>query len=247
MTSASLVVPSIPWMDSSMCKVNKLTIADRLLIISTYTKTVLMLATIQIFITLYAVIISSIIIHYRQFEKDYVIQLTVAVISVLIAFLIALLIAVVKKISEKYPLNVVFVIFYSIFMSTALGFLNTELCILLTLTAFGISMTIFTFALLIGAAIKTRLVDHSEVILISLGVISIALLIVLIALNVLGFQITILVSHLTVGKSRYLLCYPNYALASIFLYTVFFANLSVSTGLLDSDYNASSISCFELT
>ncbi|CAH8538002.1 unnamed protein product [Schistosoma turkestanicum] len=226
MTSASLVVPSIPWMDSSMCKVNKLTIADRLLIISTYTKTVLMLATIQIFITLYAVIISSII---------------------LIAFLIALLIAVVKKISEKYPLNVVFVIFYSIFMSTALGFLNTELCILLTLTAFGISMTIFTFALLIGAAIKTRLVDHSEVILISLGVISIALLIVLIALNVLGFQITILVSHLTVGKSRYLLCYPNYALASIFLYTVFFANLSVSTGLLDSDYNASSISCFELT
>ncbi|CAH8299400.1 unnamed protein product, partial [Schistosoma turkestanicum] len=34
--------------------------------------------------------------------------------------------------------------------------------------------------------------------------------------------ITIFLSHLTVGKSRHLLFYPIYTLASIFLYTTFY-------------------------
>ncbi|CAH8537970.1 unnamed protein product [Schistosoma turkestanicum] len=183
MTVTSHVVPSVPWMDSSMCKVNRLTIADRLLIVSTYTKTVLILATIQILITLCVLMISSIIIHYKLIKKNDVIQLVVAVISVLIAFLIALLIAVVKNISEKYPLNVVFVILYSILMSIAFAFSNAGFSTPITLGVFGVSLVLFTSALLIGAAIKTRLVDHSTAILISLGVISIVILAVSIALD----------------------------------------------------------------
>ncbi|CAH8538017.1 unnamed protein product [Schistosoma turkestanicum] len=257
MTSASRVVPSIPWMDSSKWKVNKLTKADCLLIVSDYTKTVLLLAAIQISISFCVVIISSVIIRKTIDPISPKKQLIVTVISVLIALLIALVIAVLKMIRESYPLNFVFAIFYSIFLSTALEVLNTEFSILLTLAAFAISLITFTCALLIGAAITTSLADHARAMLILFGVISFVFLGVWIARNVLQlkaavmyvdivaeillFFITIFVSHLTVGKSRYLFFYPNYALASIFLYTVFFANLSINIDIFDSICNASSI------
>ena len=44
-------------------------------------------------------------------------------------------------------------------------------------------------------------------------------------------QITIFISHFTVGKSRYLILYPDYSLAAIILYTIFSSSLSVNTGI----------------
>ncbi|CAH8538100.1 unnamed protein product [Schistosoma turkestanicum] len=265
MTSMSRVVPSIPLMESSKCKVNKLKEADRLMIVSEYTKTVLMLAIIQIFITFCVVIIASKIILRIQFKTklDFTVQLIVAGLYVLVAFLMVLLIGVAKNISESYPLNVVFVIFYSIFMSTALGFSITKPCIPLTFGVFVISLIIFISALLIGAAIKAQLVDYSAAILISFSFLSLVILTVFTVFNVwkhkdvgigvdigaeiLLFFITIFVSHLTVGKSRYFIFHPNFALASIFLYTTFFATLSVNIDVSKHFLNKTSTLCTEST
>ncbi|CAH8289421.1 unnamed protein product [Schistosoma rodhaini] len=173
------------------------------------------------------------------------------VISILfcsfIALVIALLIVLVKKISEKYPLNVVFVIIYSIFMAIAMAVWNLQLDVLFKLAIFGISLVLFTSALLIGAAIKANLIDHLMVILISFLVLSIVIVAIAIALivwsckyatigvyvgvQILFFIITIFISHFTVGKSRYLFLYPNYSLAAILLYTIFFSTLSVNTDI----------------
>ncbi|CAH8538115.1 unnamed protein product [Schistosoma turkestanicum] len=182
MTSNSLVVPSMPKMNSSKGRVNKLMKVDRLFVLSTYTKTILTFVAIQIFITYCVLIMASEMINILSKNGFFRVQLTVAVLSVLIAFLIALLIALVKKISESYPLNVVLVVFY------------VELYVD------------------IGA-------------------------------EILFFFITIFISHLTVGKSRYFLFYPNYAFASIFLYTVFFAYLPVNIDMFGYIANASSINC----
>ncbi|CAI2731918.1 unnamed protein product, partial [Schistosoma spindalis] len=100
----------------------------------------------------------------------------------LIAFVIALLIALVKKINEKYPLNVALVIIYSVCMALALGVWNTQLNALERLIVFGISLVLFTCALLIGAAIKTNLFDHLMSILISFSVISLVIVIVAVVL-----------------------------------------------------------------
>ncbi|CAH8291314.1 unnamed protein product, partial [Schistosoma turkestanicum] len=77
----------------------------------------------------------------------------------------------------------------SIFMSTALGVSSTKLCILLTFGVFGISLTIFTCALLIGAAIKTSLLDRSTAILISVALILIVIVAVAISLSVLEYNV----------------------------------------------------------
>ncbi|CAH8644038.1 unnamed protein product [Schistosoma rodhaini] len=165
----------------------------------------------------------------------------------LIALVIALLIVLVKKISEKYPLNVVFVIIYSISMAMAMAIWNLQLDVLYKLAIFGISLVLFTSALLIGAAIKGNLVDHSMIIIISLLSTSIVILVVgavlsvfhnkkstlgvYIGVQILFFIITIFISHFTVGKSRYIFLYPNYSLAAILLYTIFFSTLSVNTDI----------------
>uniref|UniRef100_A0A5K4F7B2 Protein lifeguard 4 n=1 Tax=Schistosoma mansoni TaxID=6183 RepID=A0A5K4F7B2_SCHMA len=227
-------------------RVNVMKHVDRLRVVSTYTETVLILVVIQILITLFIIMLSSIIgNHFRDNSQP--IPSIVAGLFILIAFAIALLIILVKKISEKYPLNVVFVIIYSISMAIATAIWNIELCILYKLAIFGISLVLFTSALLIGAAIKANLLNHLLIIIITLLAISIVILIVgfvlsvwlfkyatigvYVGVQILFFIITIFISHFTVGKSRYLILYPNYSLAAIILYTIFFSTLSVNTDI----------------
>ncbi|CAH8606719.1 unnamed protein product [Schistosoma bovis] len=166
----------------------------------------------------------------------------------LIASVIALLIALVKKINEKYPLNVALVIIYSICMATALGVWNAQLDAIVKLAVFVISLVLFTCGLLIGAAIKADLADHLMSILISFSVISVLIVIVAVVLSFWKhYKVTIFLSYLTVGKSRYLLLYPNYALASILLYTIFFSTLSINTDIINVNKTESSIFQFQLT
>ncbi|CAH8290099.1 unnamed protein product [Schistosoma rodhaini] len=226
--------------------VNVMKPVDRLRVVSTYTKTVLILVAIQISITFVIIMLSSIPgNHFR--DNSQLIPSIVAGLFLLIALVIAVLIVLVKKISEKYPLNVMFVIIYSIFMAIAMAVWSIELCILYKLAIFGISLVLFTSALLIGAAIKADSVDHLINILISLLVISVVIAVVGFVLSVLQYKfstigvyigvqilffiITILISHFTVGKSRYLILYPNYSQAAIILYTIFSSSLSVNTGI----------------
>ncbi|CAH8644260.1 unnamed protein product [Schistosoma rodhaini] len=159
----------------------------------------------------------------------------------------ALLIVLVKKIREKYPLNFLFVIIYSIFMAIAMTVWNLPLDLLFKLAIFGISLVLFTSALLIGAAIKADSVNHLINILISLLVIFIMITAiaivrivwsckystigVYIGVQFLFFIITTFISHFTVGKSKYLFLYPNCTLAAILLYTIFSSSLSVNTDI----------------
>ncbi|CAH8613552.1 unnamed protein product [Schistosoma haematobium] len=149
-------------------------------------------------------------------------------------------------------------------MATALGVWNAQLDAIVKLAVFGISLVLFTCGLLIGAAIKADLADHLMSILISFSVISVLIVIVAVVLSFwkhykyytigvyIGAQIillivTIFLSYLTVGKSRYLLLYPNYALASILLYTIFFSTLSINTDIINVNKTNSSIFQFQLT
>ncbi|CAH8604003.1 unnamed protein product [Schistosoma margrebowiei] len=133
-------------------------------------------------------------------------------------------------------------------MATALGVLTTQLNPQVKLAIFGISLMIFACGLLFGAAIKTDLFDHPMSILIFLLVISIVIVIVAVVLSVFNqckhaaigvyigaqislFIITVFISYVTVGKSRYLLFYPNYSLAAILLYIMFFSTLLINTNI----------------
>ncbi|CAH8619443.1 unnamed protein product [Schistosoma rodhaini] len=226
--------------------VNVMKHVDRLRVVSTYTKTVdctLSLKVIHNYRCLY--LFNGI----NFLGNQELIPFIIAVVFVLIAFVIAVLVVLVKKISEKYPLNVMFVIIYSISMAIAMAVWSIELCILYKLAIFGISLVLFTFALLIGAAIKANLIDHLLIIIITLLAISIVILVVGFVLSVLHYKyattgvyigvqilffiITIFISHFTVGKSRYLILYPNYSLAAILLYTIFFSTLSINTEILN--------------
>ncbi|CAH8644173.1 unnamed protein product [Schistosoma rodhaini] len=138
-------------------------------------------------------------------------------------------------------------IFQSVFMAIAMAAWSKELCILYKLANFGISLVLFTYALLIGAAIKADSVDQIINILIFFLVISVVIAVVgsvlcvlkykkstidfYIGAQILFFIITILISHFTVGKSSYLILYPNYSQAAIILYTTFSSSLSVNTGI----------------
>ncbi|VDP45974.1 unnamed protein product [Schistosoma margrebowiei] len=231
----------------------------------------------------------------------------------------------------------------SIGVATAFGVWNVELDPLQRLIVFGISLVLFTSALMIGAAIKTDLADHIISITIFLMAISVVIVTVAVVLNrpiiqasieritasicadmfhppqgnikrgelnlpnryeinaieltylpevhsdfityshvqvlfnvnvmlncsneftessscfqsyttgvLIGAQIsmfivTIFISYLTVGKSRYLLLYPNYSLTSIFLYAVFFSTLSFNTDIINVNKNGSSIFQFQMT
>uniref|UniRef100_A0A095ATI5 Uncharacterized protein n=1 Tax=Schistosoma haematobium TaxID=6185 RepID=A0A095ATI5_SCHHA len=149
-------------------------------------------------------------------------------------------------------------------MATAFGVWNAQLEAIVKFVVFVISLVLFTCGLLIGAAIKTDLADQLMSILISFSVISVVIVIVAVVLSfwkdykyytigvyigaqILLFIFTIFLSYLTVGKSRYLLLYPNYALASILLYTIFFSTLSINTDIINVNKTESSIFQFQLT
>ncbi|CAH8587486.1 unnamed protein product [Schistosoma intercalatum] len=236
---------------------------NRITVVSTYTKTVLILVTVQISVSFVIIMLSSLLKMIVQ-ESGQWIAFTIAGLIILIASVIALLIAFVKKINENYPLNVALVIIYSICMATSFGVWNAQLDAIVKLAVFVISLALFTCGLLIGAAIKTDLADHITSIALSLMVISVVTLIVAVVLSIwynlkyytigvligtqiLMFIVTIFLSYSTVGKSRYLFFYPNYALASIFLYTVFFLTSSINTDIINANKTNSSIFQFQIT
>ncbi|CAH8288029.1 unnamed protein product [Schistosoma mattheei] len=134
-------------------------------------------------------------------------------------------------------------------MALALGIWYMQLYVLLKIAAFGISLVLFICAVLIGAAIKTNLADQIKSILISITSIFITFILAAIALVFSGikvialafyiaavtfsFIITIFVSYITIGKLRCLIFYPNYSLASILLYTVFFNTLAIMIDVIN--------------
>ncbi|KAH9581784.1 hypothetical protein MS3_00011074 [Schistosoma haematobium] len=215
-------------MDTSTNEMINILKYDHLLIISTYTRTVLILVAVLIGVMLLVIVISW---------------------QLVIASAIALLIAFVKKIYEKYPLNVGLAIIYSICVATAIGLWNLDVAITIQLVACVLDLTIFTSALLIGALIETSLMDSFKVLLIILSVISAiiisAMVIVylfqqnvkvviflFICTEILLFIMTIFYSHFTVGKSRYRLFYPNYTLAALLLYIMFSTALPITDDLV---------------
>ncbi|CAH8587454.1 unnamed protein product [Schistosoma intercalatum] len=220
---------------------------NRLLVVSTYNKLVLILVAIQISVTLFVLMILSIL----RIKFPYGERLKSSIISglfFLIALVVFFLIAFVKKIDDNYLLNLSLVIVYSICMATALGVLTTQLNPQVKLAVFGISLVLFACALLFGAAIKTDLFDHPMSILIFLLVISVVIVIVAVVLSVFNqckyytigiyigaqiilFIITVFISYVTVGKSRNLLFYPNYSLAAILLYVMFFSTLLINANI----------------
>ncbi|CAH8603598.1 unnamed protein product [Schistosoma curassoni] len=104
-------------MDTSTNELINILKYDHLLIISTYTRTVLILVTVLIGVML--LVISC---------------------QLVIASVMALMIAFVKKIYEKYPLNVGLAIIYSICVASATGLWNLDVAITIQLVPF---MTIF--------------------------------------------------------------------------------------------------------
>ncbi|CAH8508935.1 unnamed protein product [Schistosoma turkestanicum] len=249
------VVSTTSWTYTSRYSVNELWKSDRLLMVSSYTSRVLIRTTIQIVITLFVVIISSPLIEETMFKEYLIYQLIIAGLFASIGLAIAIVTAVVKKFIDKYAMNFVFVIIYSTCMAIVLGVSNTMLGAITTLGVSIISLVIFISALLIGAAIKTSLVDQSVTILLSVDVVWAVIETVSIVLNslkimravigldivaeILLFIITIFVSHITVGKLRYILFYPIYALASIFLYSMFclilYQTILLGSGLFSRD------------
>ncbi|CAI2731911.1 unnamed protein product [Schistosoma spindalis] len=231
-------------------RVNKMNMkehVDRLLVVSTYTKTVLILVAIQISLSFVIIMLLSLLNKNVQ-NNWQLISSIIAGLFLLVAFVILLLVTFVKKINESYPLNVALAVVFSVCMATALGVLDTHLDAFHRLTIFGISLVLFTCALLIGAAIKTELADRLISILMPILVISLLILTVAVVLNfwneykdpTIGvfigaqislFIITVFISYVTVGKSRYYLFYPNYSLAAILLYIMFFSNLLVNTDI----------------
>ncbi|CAH8289399.1 unnamed protein product, partial [Schistosoma rodhaini] len=73
-------------------------------------------------------------------------------------------------------------------MAIAMTVWNLQLDVLFKLAIFGISLVLFTSALLIGAAIKADSVDHLINILISLLVISVVIAVVGAVLSVLHYK-----------------------------------------------------------
>ncbi|CAH8606642.1 unnamed protein product [Schistosoma bovis] len=227
---------------------NQMEHVNRLLIVSTYALMVLMILIAQILFTLIVILFMS-LSYQSNFSIASLIQTTASGLFVLIALVIALLICFVKKINETFPENVTLAIAYSGCMALALGIWYMQLYVLLKIAAFGITSVLFICAVLIGAAIKTNLADQIKSILISITSIFITFIIAAIALVFSGikvialvfyiaavtfsFIITIFISYITIGKLRCLIFYPNYSLASILLYTVFFNTLATMIDIIN--------------
>ncbi|CAH8508950.1 unnamed protein product [Schistosoma turkestanicum] len=190
------VVSTTSWTYTSRYSVNELWKSDRLLMVSSYTSRVLIRTTIQIVITLFVVIISSPLIEETMFKEYLIYQLIIAGLFASIGLAIAIVTAVVKKFIDKYAMNFVFVIIYSTCMAIVLGVSNTMLGAITTLGVSIISLVIFISALLIGAAIKTSLVDQSVTILLSVDVVWAVIETVSIVLNSLKIMTILLGSGL---------------------------------------------------
>ncbi|CAH8606498.1 unnamed protein product [Schistosoma bovis] len=180
---------------------------------STYTKIVFIILTIQLLNTLFIVIIFS---------------------TSFIAVVTALLIAFVKEISDTFPLNVITLFIYTITLATAIEILDILVDVRAKLGAFGISLTLFTSALLIGAAIKTRLGDFNgySSILITIFKHSPSAIIFYILTDILLFAITIFVSQITLGKLQLRIFRTEYTLAALLLYNMFSTTYLTTTGMI---------------
>ncbi|KAH9581786.1 hypothetical protein MS3_00011074 [Schistosoma haematobium] len=217
-------------MDTSTNEMINILKYDHLLIISTYTRTVLILVAVLIGVMLLVIVISwQLTLLMTTFATYYSIFVDILLV---IASAIALLIAFVKKIYEKYPLNVGLAIIYSICVATAIGLWNLDVAITIQLVACVLDLTIFTSALLIGALIETSLMDSFKVLLIILSVISAIIISAMVIVYLFQQNMTIFYSHFTVGKSRYRLFYPNYTLAALLLYIMFSTALPITDDLV---------------
>ncbi|CAH8576657.1 unnamed protein product [Schistosoma mattheei] len=195
--------------------------------ISTYARKVLIILNIQLLITLF---------------------IRILFLLPFIAVVTALLIAFVKEISDTFPLNVITLFIYTMTLATAIEILDILVGMGAKLDAFGISLTLFTSALLIGAAIKTRLADYltAIVILLIIAAILIAVASILITIfkhssaaiifyiltDILLFVITIFVSQITVGKLQLRIFCTEYTLAALLLYNMFSATYLTTTGMI---------------
>ncbi|CAH8599078.1 unnamed protein product [Schistosoma guineensis] len=214
---------------------------------STYTKIVFIILTIQLLNTLFIMIIFLLPYVIRSLEDSMVRSIVFSVL-VFIAVVTALLIAFVKEISDTFPLNVITLFIYTITLATAIEILDILVDMGAKLDAFGISLTLFTSALLIGAAIKTRLADYltAIVILLIITAILIAVASILITIykhpsaaiifyiltDILLFVITIFVSQITVGKLRLRIFCTEYTLAALLLYNMFSTTYLTTTGMI---------------
>ncbi|CAH8621166.1 unnamed protein product [Schistosoma haematobium] len=214
---------------------------------STYTKIVFIILTIQLLNTLFIMIIFS-TSYVVQSLGDSMARSFVFSVLVFIAVVTALLIAFVKEISDSFPLNVITLLIYTITLATAIEILEILVDMNAKLGAFGISLTLFTSALLIGAAIKTRLADYltAIVILLIITAILIAVASILITIfkhpsaaiifyiltDILLFAITIFVSQITVGKLQLRIFCTEYTLAALLLYNMFSATYLTTTGMI---------------
>ncbi|CAH8603956.1 unnamed protein product, partial [Schistosoma margrebowiei] len=209
---------------------------------STYAKIVFIILTIQLLDTLFIMIIFS---------------------TSFIAVVTGLLIAFVKEISDTFPLNVITLFIYTITLATAIEIIDILVDIVTKLGAFGISLILFTSALLIGAAIKTRLADYLTAILILfiIAAILIAGAVILITIfkhasaaiifyiltDILLFVITIFISQITVGKLQLRIFRTEYTLAALLLYNMFSATYLTTTGMvcnINSTCNSSNASIY---
>ncbi|CAH8621251.1 unnamed protein product [Schistosoma haematobium] len=136
----------------------------------------------------------------------------------------------------------------TITLATAIEILEILVDMNAKLGAFGISLTLFTSALLIGAAIKTRLADYLTAIVILLIITAIliavasivitifkhpsAAIIFYILTDILLFAITIFVSQITVGKLQLRIFCTEYTLAALLLYNMFSATYLTTTGMI---------------
>ncbi|CAH8603941.1 unnamed protein product, partial [Schistosoma margrebowiei] len=229
---------------------------------STYAKIVFIILTIQLLDTLFIMIIFSTSYVVRSLGKSGIESIILGVL-VFIAVVTGLLIAFVKEISDTFPLNVITLFIYTITLATAIEIIDILVDIVTKLGAFGISLILFTSALLIGAAIKTRLADYLTAILILfiIAAILIAGAVILITIfkhasaaiifyiltDILLFVITIFISQITVGKLQLRIFRTEYTLAALLLYNMFSATYLTTTGMvcnINSTCNSSNASIY---
>ncbi|CAH8599090.1 unnamed protein product [Schistosoma guineensis] len=215
--------------------------------ISTYARKVFIILNIQLLITLFIRIL-FLLPYVKRSVESLMVQSIVTSVLVFIAVVTALFIAFVKEISDTFPLNVITLFIYTITLATAIEILDILVGMGAKLDAFGISLTLFTSALLIGAAIKTRLADYltAIVILLIITAILIAVASILITIykhpsaaiifyiltDILLFVITIFVSQITVGKLRLRIFCTEYTLAALLLYNMFSTTYLTTTGMI---------------
>uniref|UniRef100_A0A094ZSL8 Uncharacterized protein n=1 Tax=Schistosoma haematobium TaxID=6185 RepID=A0A094ZSL8_SCHHA len=205
-------------MDTSTNEMINILKYDHLLIISTYTR------TMTIFYSHFTVGKS----RYRLFYPNY----TLAALLLYIMFSTAL------PITDDLTIT----------LATAIEILDILVDMGAKLDAFGISLTLFTSALLIGAAIKTRLADYLTAIVILLIITAIliavasflitifkhpsAAIIFYIITDILLFVITIFISQITVGKLQLRIFCTEYTLAALLLYNMFTTTYLTTTGMI---------------